>query len=295
MRRSIPLLEVVVALLLAVPCLAQERPMFQPFRIGYAHTGLTGDRLRSDDGLQRELRRSGLMVTWRSFSDGVAAVRALHDDEIDVALDIAQHDVLRAEAAGPVKSFFAQAVDDDTATSTRGSAEKLAPRYILTTENTIDKARDALPSVMRAERRAANPGGGSGTRLSHVMIVPTAPHAASANPRSETWICTDTQPGFAGQLVVMALNGALMIEQSSDITQFRVLENNRYALIAEDHSGDFDSVLNTIIVRVSMVTIDKISSRFTYTTALSGSGVRQRGGPCKGFGERSESASSQAR
>jgi hypothetical protein len=292
MRNSTAVLAV-VALLLAGPCQAQERPMFQPFRIGYVHTGLTGDRLRSDDGLQRELRRSGLMVTWRSFGDGVATVRALHDDEIDVALDIAQYDILRAEVAVPVKSSLAQAVDDDTATSARGSANELAHRYILTTEDTIDKARDGLLSVMRAERRMTNPGGG--TRLSHAMIAPGARHVAPAEARSETWICTDSDPGFAGQLVIMALNGELMIEQSSDITQFRVLENNRYALIAEDHSGEFDSVLNTIIVTVSMVTIDKISSRFTHTTALSGGGVRQRSGFCKGFGEGSKSASSQAR
>jgi hypothetical protein len=276
-------------MLLAGSCLAQERPMFQPFRIGYAPAGSTGDRLRSDDALQRELRRAGFMVTWRSFSDGVAAVRALHDDEIDVALDIAQDDVLRAEAADSVKS------SDETATPPRSSAEKLAHGYFLTTEDTIDKARDALLSVMRAERRAANAGAGSGTRLSHAMIAPGTPHAAPATTRSETWICTDADPGFAGHLVIMALNGELMIEQSSDITRFRVLENNRYALIAENHSGDFDPVFNTIIVTISMVTIDKVSSKFTYTTAPTGSGVWQRSGRCRSFGEAIEIESSRSR
>lgn len=279
MRRSSPLL-VVVAALLVGPCLAQERPVFQPFRIGYAHTGTIGDRLRSDDALQRELRRAGLMVTWRSFNDGRAVVRALHDDEIDVALDMPQPDAMRSEAAGPVKSSPAPAIDDPPS----DTADNHGHRYVLTNEETVDKARNALLSVMRAVRRTTSGGGDNGARPGFAMIVPGSSQANPAHARAETWLCTPAEYPFDDQFVIMALNGEVIVEQLSELTQYRVLENNRYALIAEHHTSDFDALLDRIVITASMVTIDKTSSRFTYTTAVSGNAVQQRGGLCRGFG-----------
>ncbi len=264
--------------------------MFKPLRIGYVHTELSGDRLRSDDALMRELRRGGFMVTWRSFSDAVTAVRALHNDEVDIALGVARHDVMRAGAAGHIETAIGRA-DHGTADQARDVTQSPVHRYTLTTEEVIDQSRDGLLSVMRAEARTSEPD--SGKSLSHTLIAPSAPDSAPARTLSETWICTDASPASSGHLVIMALDGTLTIEQASNITQFRVLENNPYALIAEDHSGELDTLLNKMNVALSMVSIDKISSRFTYTTALS-SGVWQRSGLCRGFGEGSENVLSQA-
>jgi hypothetical protein len=106
---------------------------------------------------------------------------------------------------------------------------------------------------------------------------------------AETWVCTDSHPSNRAEQQTFTLSlikdEGILVEQTLGVPRYRILENNKFAIIAEDHYGDFDSVLNTIVVFISTLIIDRGSSQFTYTTAVSGSEVQQRTGQCRQFDE----------
>ena len=147
--RVVFLLTLVVQLLTG-SCFAQDRPLYEPFRIGFPAQGSFGEQLRSDVALDRDLRRIGLIVSWHSFDDGVTALRALHGEEIDLTLDVRQHEVILAKLEELSMVFVAErkASDED---------EEDSPdrRYTLTSEYFADRRGDALELIFRALRDVA--------------------------------------------------------------------------------------------------------------------------------------------
>jgi hypothetical protein len=141
----------VIVQLLSGPAHAQDRPLFQPFRIGFPASGSFGDRLQANEAFTHDLRRIGLIVSWHSFGDGLAALRALHADEIDIALDIASHDVVLAKLEELAMVFVAErrACDSDCDAET-ALLDELGRRYTLTSEYFAERREDALLLIVRA-------------------------------------------------------------------------------------------------------------------------------------------------
>ena len=133
---------------------AQDRPLFEPFRIGYPRAGSVGQRLEASITLDRQLRRIGLIASWHPFDDGLAAVRALHAGEIDLALDIAQHDVILAKLEDLSMVFVAQHASGHP-DSEQASPDDMIARYTLASGFYADHREDALLVVVLALRDAA--------------------------------------------------------------------------------------------------------------------------------------------
>ena len=100
---------------------------------------------------------------------------------------------------------------------------------------------------------------------------------------AEVWVCTDAtfEPGrFPLEL---ALKDGILSEQPLGVPRYRLLANTRYAIIGEDHHGDFDPVLGVASVFVSTVVIDRTTGRFTSTTSVSDAAPQYRTGRCRRF------------
>src|SRR5262249_12272039 len=67
---------------------AQDRPLIEPLRIGYAQSEAIGERMRERTSLERTLWQKGFSPVWRVYPDGLAAVRALDAGEIDITLAV---------------------------------------------------------------------------------------------------------------------------------------------------------------------------------------------------------------
>ena len=161
-----------IAQLLIAPALAQDRPLFQPFRIGFPITGSFGDRLMADDALDRGLRRIGLIASWHSFEDGLMALRALHAEEVDIALDISQHDAILAKLENLGMVFVAERTVRDNSDADQIFPDDQIRRYTLASEYIADRREDALRLVFRALQDAGRPIVQSGTsRPGHLVRV----------------------------------------------------------------------------------------------------------------------------
>ncbi len=100
---------------------------------------------------------------------------------------------------------------------------------------------------------------------------------------AEVWVCTDAtfEPGrFPLEL---ALKDGILSEQPLGVPRYRLLANTRYAIIGEDHHGDFDPVLGVASVFVSTVVIDRTTGRFTSTTSVTDAAPQYRTGRCRRF------------
>jgi hypothetical protein len=146
------LVVVVIAQLLTGPASAQDRPLFEPFRIGYLSGDGRGERLKADGALERGLRRIGLIASWQSFDSGLTALRSLHAGELDIALDIAQHDVILAKLEDLSMVFVAQRTNDGHPDDERTSPDDSFARYTLASAFYADHREDALLVVVRALR-----------------------------------------------------------------------------------------------------------------------------------------------
>lgn len=105
---------------------------------------------------------------------------------------------------------------------------------------------------------------------------------STQSAQADDWICTYSTSGAADATpfsISLRVADGLLIEQPYD-TRYRILENNDHAIVAEDHYADVDPVLVAPNIFITTVMIDKGSRRFTQTTALSGSAVRQWTGSC---------------
>ena len=98
---------------------------------------------------------------------------------------------------------------------------------------------------------------------------------------AESWVCS-----YVGQeRLILAIRGGLLRAQLHDAVSYNVLQNNEFAIIAEGHYGNFDPLRGEVVISITTVTIDKRSSRFTYTIGQRGSDVRQQTGKCRGYDE----------
>jgi hypothetical protein len=147
----------VIAQLLIAPAFAQDRPLFQPFRISFPISGSFGDRLMADDTLDRDLRRIGLIASWHSFEEGLMALRALHAEEVDIALDIGQHDAILGKLENLGMVFVAERTVRDNSDADQIFPDDQIKRYTLASEYIADRREDALRLVFRALQDAARP------------------------------------------------------------------------------------------------------------------------------------------
>jgi hypothetical protein len=148
--RSFLLIAAIVQLLIT-PASAQDWPLFQPFRIGNPLAGSFANRLMASDALDREWRRMGLIASWHAFEDGLTVVRALHVDEIDIALDIAQRDVILAKAEDLSMVFVSvRRRIDGNDKNEQAISDENARRYTLTSGFYAERREQALLSVVRA-------------------------------------------------------------------------------------------------------------------------------------------------
>ena len=168
-----PLLIVaIITQFLIAPAFAQDRPLFQPFRIGFPISGSFGDRLMADDTLDRGLRRIGLIASWHSFEDGLMALRALHAEEVDIALDISQQDAILAKLENLGMVFVAERTVRDNPDADQIFPDDQIRRYTLASEYIADRREDALRLIFRALQGAAHPTVQSGTsRPGHLVRV----------------------------------------------------------------------------------------------------------------------------
>jgi hypothetical protein len=163
----------VIAQLLTGPAFAQDRPLFQPFRIGYPASGSFGDRLKANAALTHDLRRIGLIVSWHSFGDGLEVLRALHADAIDVALDIASHEVVLAKLEELAMVFVAeQKACDNECDADTALLDEIGRRYTLTSEYIAERREDALLVTFRALAQSSR-------AISHSVNLVTRPTLAA--------------------------------------------------------------------------------------------------------------------
>jgi hypothetical protein len=136
------------ALLLALrgAALAQDRPLLEPFRIGYAQTEPIAERMRASAALERALRRKGFVVSWRGFDGGLEAVRALHAEEVDLALDVSLHDVVAAKRENLKMVFIAElrSIAPSCCDLEELFADHIFKRYTLSSEYFADQREDVL-------------------------------------------------------------------------------------------------------------------------------------------------------
>lgn len=144
--------------LLTGTAVAQDWPLMAPLRIGYPLAGTLGSRLQSSELLDRDLRRIGLIPSWHAFSDGLAAAQALHADEIDLAVDIAQHEVIlaRLEVLHLVPVTEPRAGDDDREVE-EALSDYITVRHVLASEYIAERRTDALAAVSRELERTVRP------------------------------------------------------------------------------------------------------------------------------------------
>jgi hypothetical protein len=101
--------------------------------------------------------------------------------------------------------------------------------------------------------------------------------------KAEIWVCTDATHEPDRFPLELLLKDGILSEQPLGVPRYRLLANTRYAIIGEDHHGDFDPVLGGVSVFVSTVVIDRMTGRFTSTTSVTDSAPQHRIGRCRRF------------
>jgi hypothetical protein len=142
-------LAAIAAVLLLVSsglAVAQDRPLIEPLRIGYARAESIGDQLRHSASLQRALWRKGFALAWHPLADGLSAIRALDAGEIDIALDVALSDVVAARREDLSMVFIAnlRSIAPSCCDLEQIYADHMFKRYTLSSEYLADWREDAL-------------------------------------------------------------------------------------------------------------------------------------------------------
>jgi hypothetical protein len=119
------------------------------------------------------------------------------------------------------------------------------------------------------------------------MIAGLALHAGEARAQ-ETFVCTDatsssdpTRPPLE-----LRLKDGILREQPLGTPRYRLLADTAYAIIGEDHHGDFEPALGMVSVFVATIVIDRTTGSFTTTTSQSDRPPQHRIGRCRMFEER---------
>jgi hypothetical protein len=100
---------------------------------------------------------------------------------------------------------------------------------------------------------------------------------------AEIWVCTDATHEPGRFPLELSLRDGILSEQPLGVPRYRLLANTRYAIIGEDHHGDFDPVLGGVSIFVSTVVIDRTTGRFTSTTSVTDAAPQYRTGSCRRF------------
>ena len=127
------------------PC-AQDRPLLEPLRLGYTRTDTIADRLRDASSLEGALRRKGRVPVWREFGDGLAAIRSLDADEIDLALVIPLNDVIAAKRQNLKMVFISElrSIAPTCCDMDELFADHMFKRYTLSSEYLADHRENVL-------------------------------------------------------------------------------------------------------------------------------------------------------
>ena len=136
------------ALLLAQQraAMAQDRPLLEPFRIGYPQAEPIAEQMRAAAVLDRTLQRKGFAVVWHAFDNGLAAVRALHAEEIDLALNVSLSSVVTAKRENLKMVFVAElrSIAPSCCDLEELFADHMFKRYTLASEYFADRREDVL-------------------------------------------------------------------------------------------------------------------------------------------------------
>jgi hypothetical protein len=126
--------------------LAQDRPLLEPFRIGYAASDSIGERMRVSASLMQALRRKGFLLSWRKLESGVAAIRALDAEEIDLALDVSLPDVVVGKRENLKMVFIAElrSIAPSCCDQFELFADHIFKRYTLSSEYFANSREDVL-------------------------------------------------------------------------------------------------------------------------------------------------------
>jgi hypothetical protein len=126
--------------------LAQDRPLFEPFRIGYAASDSIGERMRASTSLAQALRRKGFLLSWHKLESGIAAIRSLDVEEIDLALDVSLQDVVVAKRENLKMVFIAElrSIAPSCCDLFELFADHIFKRYTLSSEYFANSREDVL-------------------------------------------------------------------------------------------------------------------------------------------------------
>jgi hypothetical protein len=186
MRRWWPIV-VVFILVQAGTAFAQDRPLLEPLRIGYAQPDAVGEDLRRSASLEAALRRRGYVPDWRVFGDGLDAIRSLDAGELDLVLNVPLGHVVAAKRANLRMVFIAElrSIAPTCCELEQQFADHILKRYTLSSEYLADSREDVLlilhEETIRILRGSALP----------QMSARSAPTAVTLAP----------QPSLAGALI----------------------------------------------------------------------------------------------
>jgi hypothetical protein len=126
--------------------LAQDRPLFEPLRIGYAGNDSIGERMRASATLEQALRRKGFLLSWHKLESGVAAIRALDAETVDLALDVSLQDVVVAKRENLRMVFIGElrSIAPSCCDLLEVFADHIIKRYTLSSEYFADVREDVL-------------------------------------------------------------------------------------------------------------------------------------------------------
>jgi hypothetical protein len=138
------------------PAAAQDRPLLEPLRIGYARNDALAGRLRAAASLERALRRNGFLVVWQDFESGLDAVRALHAERVDLALNASLHDVIVAKRDNLKMVFIGElrSIAPTCCDLEQFYADHMFKRYTLASEYFADRREDVLLIVHQEMTKA---------------------------------------------------------------------------------------------------------------------------------------------
>ena len=139
---------------------AQDRPLLEPFRVGYPQGEPIAERMRAAGVLDRTLRRKGFVVVWHEYDRGLAAVRALHAEEIDLALNASLSDVVTAKRENLKMIFVAElrSIAPSCCDFEELFADHIFKRYTLASEYFADRREDILLIVHQEMTRTLQRG-----------------------------------------------------------------------------------------------------------------------------------------
>jgi len=119
-----------------------------------------------------------------------------------------------------------------------------------------------------------------------LLAVVVASSFSTRSGLAESWICSV----IGKDLRITFVNGAMQVAESHSGASLNVLQNDEFAIIAEQHYGNFDPRTNGVVMWMRSVMLDKRSNLFAYTNAQIGSPVRQQLGQCRGYDEGRENS-----